>query len=239
MKILLHVHTSSDGKINCRELAHAAEKLGFGAVFITEHMESLDHQKYASLILECSEIKNCLLIPGYERDWEGFHILAINQYELQTQKDLANWAQAVRNNGGLVILAHPSRYAFKVPERILAHCDGVEIWNSKRYYDGIVGPDPCALKLVKGECLAFCGQDAHVIGDIRKIGITIDDGVKGVPEIIDRLRSGRYRLQNAYLSYTPTLKVSWPLLWVFHYFRRPLIKLAVRTKGKLRQWLKS
>jgi hypothetical protein len=220
------------------ELSRIAKKLQFDAVFITDHYENLNKDSYSSLVEECSRAKDCFLIPGYERDWEGFHILALNQKQLHTEQDYISWTQAVKKNGGLIILAHPARYNFRVPEKILNHCDGIEVWNSKRYYDGVIGPNPRVMKLVSNRHLLICGQDAHSSNSLQRVGVTIKKKFETASEIIDYLRTGNFKLTNGLINYKPEFKMSRPLLWWFHFFRTPFIKMAVITKAKFRNLLK-
>lgn len=237
MKILSHVHTtySLDGQITCEELAQTAKRQRFDAVFVTDHFEDMDSHKYELLVEECSRIKDCLLIPGYERDWEGFHILALNQKRLQTQQYLTSWTQAVRNDGGLVVLAHPARYNFNVPERILSQCDGVETWNSKRYYDGAVGPNPRAMRLVREGHLLVCGQDAHISRSIQRVGIVFKKNFETANEIINYLKAGEYKFTNGFIKYKQKPGISRLPLWIFHLFRTPFIEAAIITKWKCKK----
>ncbi|PYV15162.1 MAG: hypothetical protein DMG07_10490, partial [Acidobacteria bacterium] len=144
MKILVHAHTtfSGDGELSPRELAALARRSGFRAVLVTDHFESLNPDSFRALCESCRSIGDCLMVPGYERSWKGYHVLALGANEWYDDAEIGDWALKVRRHGGIVVLAHPTRYRHQVPAPILEACDAVEVWNSKPAYDGSIGPHP-------------------------------------------------------------------------------------------------
>lgn len=202
MRTLVHAHTSysRDGRYSPAALAGLARRHGFGAVLISDHFEHLDRESFESLVGDCSAATACLLVPGYERSWNGFHICAFGISEWVGHAELETWAEAIRSRGGLLCLAHPSRYGYAVPERILALCDAVEVWNSKRPYDGGLAPGPPAFELLGAERLALAGQDLHRRRDLTSVGIETR-GVASGAELLSEIRRRRYEISSRFLRF--------------------------------------
>src|SRR6266851_4310656 len=137
---MAHAHTlfSSDGELSPQELADLARGRGFAAVLVADHFESLTAQRFAELRQLCAGVTGCLVAPGYERSWSGYHVLALGVDRWVDDGDIGAWATQVRDAGGITVLAHPSRYRHRVPDGVLAACDAVEVWNSK-FGDASVG----------------------------------------------------------------------------------------------------
>ncbi len=231
MKVLAHTHTifSNDGELTPQELAELAHRHGFDAVLVSDHFEDLTEKSFSELVNQCNSISECLMIPGYERSWNGYHILALGVYDWFSDSDLDIWADAVRNYGGMTVLAHPSKYRFCITDEVLAVCDGVETWNSKMSYDGSWGPDPCAVRLLRPNQLSLCGQDLHSIRHLSSVVIYVGEQCKTAKQILERLKHGEYYMTNGFLRYGRELSVfSYFLLSVFHFFRRYARDLAIK-----------
>ena len=83
MKVLAHAHTtySADGELTVAELADLATLRGFQAVLVSDHFEHLTVESFAHLVADCKAITSCLMVPGYERSWRGYHVLALGVFE--------------------------------------------------------------------------------------------------------------------------------------------------------------
>lgn len=236
-KILAHAHTtySRDGKYSPASLAALASSRGFDAVLVSDHWEHLDEPSYARLVAECDRQTACLLVPGYERSWKGYHLCAYGVRSWSETTDLASWADEVRKARGLVCLVHPARYDFRAPEPILDACDAVEVWNSKRPYDGGLAPHPDAVGLLRPDLLAMAGQDFHRRSDLTSVALRMTTETEP-GELMDEIRAGRFSIGSRWLRFERqppaqlrpllrTWQVVRPALWavpiaVFRYLRR-------------------
>jgi hypothetical protein len=234
MKTMLHVHTcfSSDGELTPRTVGRLARERGFDAVLLADHYESLDAESFAALVEECRFVTECLLVPGYERSWNGYHVLALAVDRLFDDPDPRVWADRVRAAGGLVAMAHPGRYQHRIPDAVLDLCDAVEVWNSKPPYDGSVGPDPRGYALLGNTRLPLCGQDLHGVRHLSPVAVEITNGVVTREAIVESVRAGRYRMTNGRMSYAGrTLSpVAARSLLAFHRARRVAVDLAIRAR---------
>ena len=235
MKVLLHAHTtySHDGRLSPPELAALARSKGFDAILISDHYEDLDEDSFGRLVRDCEAVDGCLLVPGYEKDWSGFHLCAFGVDRWIVDEEIGSWSAKVREAGGIVCLAHPGRYRHKVPERVLAVCDAVEIWNSKRPYDGILGPHPAAYALL-GDRLALVGQDLHRTRDATTLGIVVQDGGTG-SEIITAIKERRYRSSSRVFSFRAPPALVGGILRLIHPVRRGMWFPLVKTYRLLRK----
>jgi hypothetical protein len=233
MKAMLHVHTcfSADGELTPRTISRLARERGFGAVFLSDHFESLDYVSFGALVEECRWVNDCLLVPGYERSWSGYHVLALGVDRWLDDPDPAVWAGKVRAAGGLVAIAHPGRYGHRIPEALLAVCDAVEVWNSKPPYDGSFGPDPRAYELLGAGRLPLCGQDLHGVRHLSSVAVELPDAARGGRELVAAIRRGDYRMTNGRVRYgrelSPARRRS---LGAFHRARRRLVDAVILAR---------
>ena len=237
MKVMVHAHTtfSGDGELTPQELAQLARKRGFDAVMVSDHFESLKESTFQKLVAECSRVSECLMVPGYERSFRGYHVLALGIDKWIDDRNVQCWADAVRSAGGIVVAAHPSRYNHAIPSDILEACDGVEVWNSKFFYDGEVGPNPRSFPLLGKSRQPFCSQDLHGVRHASPVGMLFQRQLSTGREIITAVRGGEYRMTNGVLTFDTGLAGrSQTLLRTFHTARRRAVSGAV----ELRRWIR-
>src|SRR5262245_22928756 len=105
MKIMIHAHTtfSADGELSPIELAKLARSRGFDAVMVTDHFESLKPGTFQQLVDACRRIEDCLMVPGYERSFRGYHILALGIDKWFDDLQISRWAAQVYDAGGVVV----------------------------------------------------------------------------------------------------------------------------------------
>ena len=242
MKVMVHTHTtfSGDGELHPQTLADLARSDGFDAVMVSDHFESLRSQTFDQLVRICHDIKNCLMVPGYERSFRGYHVLALGVEEWFNDSDIGQWSQNVRRAGGITAIAHPCRYNHDIPADILDACDAVEVWNSKVGDDGEFGPNPRAYRLLGTTRYPLCSQDLHGIRHASPVGIEIDKTCSTGPEILDCIRNGDYRMTNGVLSFGRELPSAVePLLAAFHVSRTRAVKFAIATRKRIRNLRKN
>jgi hypothetical protein len=235
MKILIHAHTtySDYGTLTPRELAITARTHGFEAVFITDDFEGLDQHRFAKLVADCNSVADCLLIPGYERTFRGYDVVALGVDRWVEGNSVFGWCNQVRSAGGITAVAHPVRYDHRIPDDILESVDAVEVWNSRLTYDGILGPNPNAYRLLGKERYPLCSQDLHG-SHPSAVGMELNHRCTSRGEIIACLRQGKYRMTNGFVSYGANLSdLSQVVLSAYHLTRRQAIKAAQRLRASM------
>lgn len=238
MKAMLHVHTcfSSDGELVPATIGRLARERGFDAVLLADHFESLDADSFAALADECRYVEDCLLVPGYERSFRGYHVLALGVERWIEDPDPRVWADRVREAHGLVAIAHPGRYRHQIPQPLLDAADAVEVWNSKPPYDGATAPDPRSYRLLGARRLPLCGQDLHGVRHLSSVGVEIPGPRTGAREIVAALLRGDYRMTNGRASFGRELSPgARRALFAFHGVRRRVIDLAIQTRAGVRR----
>ena len=238
MRVLAHAHTtySGDGELSPQALAELAARRGFAAVLVTEHFEDLTRDSFARLVAECRTIPSCLMVPGYERSWRGFHVLALGVDQFFDDESPQQWAANVRRAGGFTAMAHPGRYRHQIPDDILAICDAVEVWNSKRGYDGSVGPHPRAYALLGGGRQPICGQDLHGVRHASRVALEVETSTSDRASILDALRRGTYRMTNGWYTFDGELSRSARgLLGAFHFGRTRVMSAAIAMVQRARR----
>jgi hypothetical protein len=237
MKVMIHAHTtySADGELRPAQLAAVALKKGFDAVLVSDHFESLREESFSKLVTECRGISDCLMVPGYERSFRGYHVLALGVDCWIADGDVLTWCDKVRAAGGVTAIAHPVRYNHVIPEDIIEAVDAVEVWNSKFAYDGNCGPNPRAYQLL-GNCrYPLCSQDLHGTRHASPVGVELERKCANGGEIIACLQQRRYRMTNGVVSFGSDLtRLSHQVLSAFHRTRRHAVKSAIwlRRRGK-------
>lgn len=232
VRVLAHAHTtySGDGELTPDELATLAVSNGFQAVLVSDHFEDLTADSFARLVQDCRAIKRCLMIPGYERSWRGYHVLALGVENWFDDETIASWAARLHATGALIAMAHPGRYKYDVPPDVLSVCDAVEVWNSKRGYDGSVGPNPRAYRLLGARRRALCGQDLHGTRHATTVALDIPKVRVELKDVLNALHEGNYRIANGSYAFDGELPLlSRLVLSAYHSCRGPAISMAVRV----------
>jgi hypothetical protein len=137
---------------------------GFDTVLLAEHEETgWTADRYATFVEACREASTdrIRLVPGVEFNQDGYHVLCYGLRQwVERPCDVFALADAVRQQGSFLCLAHPPRYRWKYPDSLLAAVDAVEVWNSSWVCDGRIGPHPASLSLAHGKTM-LVGQDVH------------------------------------------------------------------------------
>lgn len=244
---IIHVHSrfSHDGQHTLEEIVLLAKRRGYDFVGLTEHAESFDAEKMASLVQECQRLSTAelLLIPGVEfACGPDLHILGLGIQRFTNLLDPVAVARFVRAQGGLAIIAHPGRSHFTIPAGLETHVDGIEVWNAR--YDGRFVPDVRTIAFwdnLKGRArslVAVGGQDLHEIRAQCHVKLSVACAVLEQPAILVAMRSGRLSISNSYFQFhpgIPTGRLQLGLIACAGWGYRCVREVVRAIKGKLRQ----
>ena len=128
----LHIHTahSTDGKEAVKRVVHKAMKIGLGAIAITDH----NVVSAWGEALEQAEKDGIILIKGEEVSSSEGHILAYGINE-RVRKGMSpeETVDAIREQGGLAVAAHPYRMSNGLGEKAVRRVDfdALEAINSR------------------------------------------------------------------------------------------------------------
>jgi len=132
LKLDLHVHTvfSGDALTRPREAISWAKRAGLNGLAITDH----DTLRGAEVALRLARGKGVLVIPGLEVESPGGHVLALGISEpVRSGLSLAETVEAIREAGGISILAHP--FGLLAPKKwssdALNALDAIEVVNAR------------------------------------------------------------------------------------------------------------
>ena len=109
---------------------------------------------------------------------------------------LADWAQVVRENGGVVIQAHPFREVFYIPEPKvlpLQDIDGIEVYN-RGNATGIMNERAMDFARQYPNLIQTSGGDVHRVNEVGVGGIQTNSRIKTSDELVKCLRAKNYQL---------------------------------------------
>jgi predicted metal-dependent phosphoesterase TrpH len=193
MLIDLHTHTtaySACSAVSADDLIVAARAAGLDAVCLTEH----DVLWPLPAVQELAERHEFTVLRGVEVTTEVGHVLVYGlsswRRGLGTLRDLEAF---VREQGGLMFLAHPSRrYGRPAEGEVLAAFDSLEIANAS---EG-------ALQNVNAAALARAcrlpgigGSDAHTAREVGLAATRLAKPVTSEEELVKELRKGRHLVE--------------------------------------------
>jgi predicted metal-dependent phosphoesterase TrpH/glycosyltransferase involved in cell wall biosynthesis len=162
----LHMHTehSHDCSIPVADLLDHAERIGLGAIAVT------DHNVFSGALeaVELARGTRLRVIPGEEvkTDGQGEVIGLFLEQEVPRGRPMGETIAAIREQGGLVYLPHPFDRLHAIPDaatlhRHLAEIDVLEVFNARLLRDSF--NDEAARFARKYNLLAGAGSDAHVL----------------------------------------------------------------------------
>lgn len=197
----LHVHSdlSHDGQLPIRELAGWYGAYGYQFIALGEHAQDMDQAKVRALEERCQENSSpsFCLIPGLEFACKGgFHILGLGVTSLISSFDPAAVVDAIHQQNGYAVLAHPKRNSWKCPLHVTRAIDAAEIWNV--VYDGKFLPSPQSLagfpnlRRMNPKLLAVAGHDFHQKGGFYDVAIEMNAGSLSSDTVLRNLRNGAY-----------------------------------------------
>ena len=161
----LHMHTefSHDCSVPVPDLLAEAERLGLGAIAITDH-NVFDG---AELATRLAQDRDLIVIPGEEMKTERGEVIGLFiEKEIPAGLSMEDTIVAIREQGGLVYLPHPfdRMHSIARPEtihRLLPQIDVIEVYNARLLFEGY---NDEALRFArKYNMLMGAGSDAHVL----------------------------------------------------------------------------
>lgn len=200
IKVVMHAHStwSYDGHWSLDDIARVFGGLGIDTVMMSEHDTGFDPLRFSDYRAACASAstRRCRLIPGieYSSPENDIHILTwgLDRF-LQEHQPVIDTLQAVRDAGGVAILAHPARRDAhrKIERAWLPLLSGIEVWNRKT--DGLTfGRE--ALRLRKETKLpASVGCDFHRLKHYYPLTnrFEIVDAANLEHELVDALKKGK------------------------------------------------
>lgn len=161
-----HIHsTASDGGESFFELAERYRGAGYDFLFRTDHWTASDARSdttpYPLLWLDGIEL------DGVDSTGAELHVVGLGSFRnIQRGMGLQRGMEAVRAQGGLLILAHPQWLGINFEDALRWRLDGVEVYNhvcrwlngkgdGGAYWNAMLARDP--------NTLAFAADDAHLV----------------------------------------------------------------------------
>lgn len=209
---LVHAHStfSSDGLQDLEHLAADARRLGFDFLVMTDHAEEFEADAARRFVRECARVSDerFLAIPGFEFSCAGdLHLLGLGIVRPTDARDPLAVARAISEQGGLAIVAHPSRSGYRLPEGLEQRIHGVEIWNAR--YDGWFVPNDQAIRMLAQlrtaheELIAIGGQDLHAMTRRGHVKTVIDQEELTARTILQALAREQFSISNSYIRLHP------------------------------------
>ena len=208
-----HLHTSPVSRCaiaSVEESLKYYKELGYDGVFITNHFPDVDDsdRTYEEKVnyyftdyekgLELSEAIGIKVFCGVETTYGGadFLVYGLSKEWFLSHPEIMNMKQSdkltfMRENGALIIQAHPFREAWYIDHIHLfpRHVDGVEIMNANR-------PDE-ENNLAKIYCehyglIKFAGSDNHSASMQKKLfGVCFEEPICSIEDFIGKVKNGK------------------------------------------------
>lgn len=198
MRICAHLHThhSFDCNIKTEDIVDRAVKLGYDAIIITDHNTT----KGAYEALEAARDRITVIV-GAEFSTEKGHILCINIDDTIEKNcikngalyDFADLLMKVREQNGLLFLAHPIVSEVKTDMDFIRQLDGIELINSRVESGFHVKKARNLNKIIFDNYnLSFIsGCDSHTIKELESTYMEVDISNRSVYDINELLRGSK------------------------------------------------
>jgi len=198
-----HVHSvwSYDGSWTLDALSERFSSRGYRVLMTTEHDRGFSAEKFMEFRKACAKASSSkiLVVPGIEYSDAAncVHVLVWGPVPfLGENLPTGEMLEAVKDAGGLAVLAHPSRRdAWKSFETVWGErLLGVEIWNRK--YDGWAPSQTAPALLQATGAIPFVGLDFHTKRQSFPLGMMLDLQADISEEaVLEALRSRRCQAQ--------------------------------------------
>lgn len=182
----LHIHSrrSPDGRMSLEEIAAQARQRGLDAVAVCDHDLAYDGPP---------EVDGVLIIPGVEVSTDRGHLLGLFVEGVDGTRDFVRSAQAIRDAGGLAVLAHPFQRRREEGELLplVSRLDGVEVWNSRANRKDPLANAKAAAFAQETGLPPFAGSDAHLPQEIGNGRILVEAEALTLPALRCALLAGK------------------------------------------------
>jgi predicted metal-dependent phosphoesterase TrpH len=161
----LHMHTerSHDCAVPVADLLDHAERIGLGAIAVTDHNVFSGAEEAAEL----ARTRDLIVIPGEEVKTDAGEVIGLFlREEIPRGLPMGETIAAIREQGGVVYLPHPFDRLHTIPDartlhRHLAEIDVFEVYNARLLFEGM---NDEALRFARKYNLTMgAGSDAHVL----------------------------------------------------------------------------
>ena len=195
-----HTHLSLDGVSRPRAILRRARAAGLAAVAVTDHGTIAGAIQTAAL----RQPDDPEVIVGAEYSTDAGHILGLFLREEIDLGDAPRWpwrevVAAIRAQGGIAVLAHPTKTIRPLVPDVLAGVDGMEVYNARAEFSRFARANARALAAWRAWCLehpdapliATAGSDAHLPAEIGHARCAIS----GEGSLREALRQGPIAVQ--------------------------------------------
>jgi hypothetical protein len=195
-----HIHsTASDGGWTFAELAAAYSGAGYDFLFRTDHwvasQAALDESGTDGSLLWMDGVE----LDGFDEHSSYYHVVCLGTLEgIEREIGFAAALQAARDQGGLLILAHPQWTGNTCDEAARWGFDGVEIYNHVCWWLNGKGDGRTHWNLMLGgepRTLGFASDDAHTSASHPGWNggwIVVQAPALSAPAILASLRAGQF-----------------------------------------------
>jgi hypothetical protein len=195
-----HLHsTYSDGEFSLGQLRQVLQAEGFRFGVLGDHAEALSNARLREYRAEAADLSDgeFSFVPGVEFTCEdGMHVHCIGVAFSSEERRPERLFAAIREQGGIAVVAHPREAHFTWIEGWDLLPDGVEVWNTK--YDGPRAPRPRTFELLarlRTRAPTLCGHyglDLHWRTQPRPVSLRVDCVGGDIPAVVVALRDGRF-----------------------------------------------
>ena len=189
MKIDLHVHSkySYDSLLSPERILKIAKKKGLDGIAVTDH----DTVKGG---LAANKIDKDFVIIGTEIRTEYGDVIGLFLNEEIKSNKFIEVVEEIREQDGLIVLAHPFRKGIKFPADLLKYVDLIEGFNARSRKGDNVRAYELARKFEKP---IVAGSDAHLGFEVGR-GRTI---VNSESEVKKELKKGKTEIEGEESNY--------------------------------------
>ena len=203
----LHMHTehSHDCAVPVPDLLDHAERIGLGAIAVTDHNVFSGAQE----AVELARDRPLTVIPGEEVKTDAGEVIGLFlSEEIPRGMSWADTIAAIREQGGVVYLPHPFDRLHTIPDagtlhRHLAEIDIFEVYNARLLFEAF---NDEALRFARKYNLTMgAGSDAHVLQGVGT-GLVRLRAFETAEEFLISLRSAEIVRRPKSLLYLQGLK---------------------------------
>ncbi len=203
---VLHAHStfSHDGEMSIAELAAFLRQQRVRVCCLSEHARDLNAAAVDRMTTECERVsgEGFVMVPGLEFEpAPDCHILGLGVNKYLTETDPAALVKAIREAGGIAVLAHPTPGWLRANPVLARSFDAIEVWNTAR--DGTFFPASVVLKEwreVIGPAAvprAIHGVDLHRIDNLKRVRLFVQTLRPEWPAVRRALLDGAYSFGHA------------------------------------------